>query len=684
MNTAKKRRILVTSALPYANGSLHLGHLVGYIQTDIWVRWQKLNDQECYYICADDAHGTPIMIKDRQLNIEPTELIAQMKQEHELDFADFHLEFDQYHTTHSEENRVLSEFIFEQLNKKGNIEQQEINQAYDPVEQMFLPDRFVKGICPHCKSPDQYGDSCEVCGSTYSPNELIEPRSVLSGAAPIEKASVHYFFRLDRYAQFLNEWTQGGQLQAQVANKLMEWFQDGLKPWDISRDAPYFGFRIPGTTDKYFYVWLDAPVGYMSSFKYYCDHKNKNIQFADFWDKESDTELYHFIGKDIIYFHSLFWPAMLEGSGFRLPTAIFANGFLTINGQKMSKSRGTFITARDYLNFLQPEFLRYYFAAKLNSEINDIDLNFEDFEKRTNADLIGKVVNIASRCAKIIQTEFKQQLSEQIHDYVLQNEFVAKAKQIAQCYEGREYHRAMREIMSLADRANQYLDQHKPWNLIKDPSTHSLAQAVCTQGLNCFRLLMLYLKPVLPATVAKAENFLNIAPMRWVDHQNVLLKHEINIYEPLLTRIDVKQINSLKETLQQQSINSSQISTPQVRGTVMSDPIKPNINIDDFDKIDLRIAKILTAEHVEGAEKLLKLTVDIGTENPRQIFAGIKSAHQPEQLIGKNVVVVANLEPRKMRFGTSEAMIIVASGAEVEGLFLVEPQDGAQPGMRVK
>ncbi len=669
------RTILVTSALPYANGSIHLGHLVEYIQTDIWVRFQKMQGHQCHYVCADDAHGTPIMLRAQTMGITPEELIAQVGEEHRADFAAFNIGFDNYHSTHSDENRLLAETIYLRNRDAGHINTRTITQAYDPEKNMFLPDRFIKGTCPKCKAEDQYGDSCEVCGATYSPTELINPKSAVSGATPIEKESLHYFFKLADFEDMLKKWTRAGHLHESVSNKLGEWFADGLKEWDISRDAPYFGFEIPDAENKFFYVWLDAPIGYMASFKNFCD-KN-GIDFDHYWKAGSDTELYHFIGKDIIYFHALFWPAMLSGAGFRTPTAIFSHGFLTVNGQKMSKSRGTFIKARTYLNHLNPEYLRYYFAAKLSSGIDDLDLNLEDFSQRVNSDLVGKVVNIASRCAGFISKKCHGKLSDALPDPELYRAFVRSGEEIAILYEKREFGQAMREIMTLADRANQYIDEQKPWVLAKDDATAQQAQAVYTQGLNLFRVLMTYLKPVLPKMAENVETFLNIAPMTWVKDIAPLTDHTIEPFKPLMTRVEQEAIDAMTEESKE-----SLAAAPKPTGPLAEDPIGAEIAYEDFAKIDLRVAKIVRAEHVKGADKLLQLTLDLGGET-RNVFAGIKSAYSPEDLEGKLTVMVANLAPRKMRFGMSEGMVL-AAGPGGKDLFILNPDDGAQPGMKVK
>lgn len=540
------RHILVTYALPYANGDIHLGHILGFVQTDIWVRFQQMQGHECFYICGSDAHGTPIMISAEQQGVTPETLIDRIHKEHLRDLQAFHINFDNFYTTHSPENRKLSEHIYHQLNARGDLTCRTISQAFDPIKNMFLPDRYVKGECPRCNAKDQYGDACEVCGATYAPTDLINAYSVMSGAAPVIRESEHFFFDLPRYTETLKKWIHNGHLQEQISNKLEEWFTSGLKAWDITRDAPYFGFSIPGFPDKFFYVWLDAPIGYMASFKHFCAQR-PDLNFDAYWMNNADephkTELYHFIGKDIMYFHALFWPAMLMAAGYRTPNSIFVHGFLTVNGQKMSKSRGTFIKARTYLEQLDPDYLRYYFASRLGSKVEDVDFNVDDFIQRINSDLIGKVVNIASRCAKFINQSFQHQLAASLAEPLLYEQFVQKGQGIAKHYESREYHKAMRDIMELANIANQYIDEHKPWTLAKDPAQHASVQAICSMGLELFRLLITYLKPVLPGLAAKAEQFLNISPLKWSDSQHPLLAHSINDFIPLLTRIDPTKVD---------------------------------------------------------------------------------------------------------------------------------------------
>ncbi|PHS31205.1 MAG: methionine--tRNA ligase [Methylophaga sp.] len=671
-----QRKILVTSALPYANGSIHLGHLVEYIQTDIWVRFQKMRGHECHYICADDAHGTPIMLRAQSEGITPETLIANTQQEHQADFADFNIHFDNFHSTHSKENQALANQIYLSNKAAGHITTRTISQAYDPEKEMFLPDRFIRGECPKCHAHDQYGDNCEACGATYDPTDLINPVSAVSGATPITKDSEHHFFKLGDFENDLKKWTRAGHLQSEVSHKLDEWFESGLRDWDISRDAPYFGFEIPDAPNKFFYVWLDAPIGYLASFKNYCDRTG--VSFDEYMKADSTTEMVHFIGKDIIYFHALFWPAMLQGAGFRLPNSIFAHGFLTVDGKKMSKSRGTFIKARTYLDHLNPEYLRYYYAAKLGSGIDDIDLNLEDFQSRINSDLVGKVVNIASRCAGYINKKFEGQLSASLADAELFNEFTAQADTIAEKMEKREFGHAMRDIMALADKANQYIDEMKPWALAKEEGKEQQVHDIYSMGINLFRVLISYLKPVLPHTVAQAETFLNIAPLTWDDISTPLLNHTITKFKPLMTRIETDKLDAILEASKETMVTKDLAK----ESNNDIEPIADEISFDDFAKIDLRIAKIVTAEHVEGAKKLLKLTLDIGN-GEKQVFAGIKSAYNPEDLTGKLTVMVANLAPRKMRFGLSEGMVL-AAGPGGKDLFILNPDEGAQPGMRVK
>ena len=679
--TDKQRKILVTSALPYANGPIHLGHLVEYIQTDIWTRFQNQRGNHCTYVCADDAHGTPIMLKADQMGVTPEELIAQVSQEHQRDFAGFMVGFDNYYSTHSEENKHFASLIYTRLRDGGHIAKKTITQAYDPEKEMFLPDRFVKGDCPKCGAQDQYGDSCEVCGATYSPVELKNAYSAVSGAKPVEKESEHYFFKLGDFEKFLRNWVDSC-VQEQMIHKLNEWFESGLQNWDISRDAPYWGFEIPDAPGKYFYVWLDAPIGYIASFKNWCD-KN-SVDFDEYWNEASDTELYHFIGKDIAYFHTLFWPAMLEGAGFRKPTKVFCHGFLTVNGQKMSKSRGTFIMAETYLKHLRPEYLRYYFAAKLGSGIDDIDLSLDDFRMRVNADLVNKVVNIASRCAGFIHKKFAGQLADTLAEPALYNEAVASGELIANAYEAREYGKAMREIMHLADKANQYIDAAEPWVLAKQEGKEQQVQDCCTMGINLFRVIISYLAPVLPKVAEDTAAFLNIDGFAWNAIKTPLLNHQINKFKPLMQRIEEDSVNAMiedsKATLA--AIAAATPAAPTAEKTELEkNPVADEITFDDFAKVDLRVARIAKAEHVKGADKLLQLTLDLGGET-RNVFAGIKSAYNPEDLEGKLTVMVANLAPRKMKFGMSEGMVL-AAGPGGKDLWILEPHEGAQPGMRI-
>ncbi|OOZ43785.1 methionine--tRNA ligase [Solemya velum gill symbiont] len=674
------RKILITSALPYANGPIHLGHLVEYIQTDIWARFQKMRGHECWYVCADDAHGTPIMLRARQEGIEPEELIERVAKEHQADFAGFSVGFDNYHSTHSEENRHYSELIYCNNRDAGHIAKRMITQAYDPVENMFLPDRFIKGTCPKCGAEDQYGDNCEVCGASYSPSELKNPHSAVSGAKPIDKESDHYFFKLANFEEMLKKWTRAGHLQKEMANKLDEWFESGLQEWDISRDAPYFGFEIPDHPGKYFYVWLDAPIGYLASFRNLCD-KTDGLEFENYWNTDSDAEVYHFIGKDIVYFHCLFFPAMLDGAGFRKPTAVFAHGFLTVDGQKMSKSRGTFIKASTYLEHLNPEYLRYYFTAKLGAGVDDIDLNLEDFAQRVNSDLVGKFVNIASRFAGFINKRFDGKLAAELNDMALFDSFSNAGDSIAAAYEGREYSRAVREIMALADKANQYVDEQKPWIVAKEEGKDEELHQICSMGINLFRLLAIYLKPILPKTVEAAEEFLKVEALTWEDAASPLLDHDISKFKALMTRVESKQIEAMVEGSKEDLAPSAKQVKQEKPATDM-EAIAPTIEFDDFAKLDLRIARIAKAEHVEGADKLLQLTLDLGGET-RNVFAGIKSAYDPSDLEGKLTVMVANLAPRKMRFGLSEGMVL-AAGPGGDELYILNPDEGAKPGMRVK
>ena len=690
------RKILVTSALPYANGAIHLGHLVEYIQTDIWVRFQKMQGHECWYVCADDTHGTPIMLRAEKEGITPEALIARVHGEHTRDFAGFHVEFDNYYSTHSDETRTYSEEIYGRLKDTGLIEVRSIEQYYDPLKQMFLPDRFIKGECPKCGTRDQYGDSCESCGAAYAPTDLKNPYSAVSGAKPELRSSEHYFFKLSdqRCQQFLRRWTTQGTLQPEAANKMQEWLggtdENRLTDWDISRDAPYFGFEIPGAPGKFFYVWLDAPVGYMGSFKNLCNRTG--IDFDEFWNKDSTAELYHFIGKDILYFHALFWPAMLEYAGYRTPTKVFAHGFLTVDGQKMSKSRGTFITAESYLaQGLNPEWLRYYYAAKLNGTMEDIDLNLDDFVARVNSDLIGKYVNIASRCAGFISKRFEGRLSKELppSQLLARLQAVETWKKIGLLYADRDYSKAIREIMALADEVNKYVDSKKPWDLAKVTASDLELHQVCSLAINLFWLLTVYLKPVLPVVAAKVQAFLGLTneQMKWEQYAALLNGHQIQPYQHLMQRIDPKQIAALVDANKESLAPTDNIPPVEKAKAMETTPANNSpISIDDFTKVDLRIARIVEAAHVEGADKLIRLSLDIGEETPRQVFAGIKSAYDPATLVGRLTVMVANLAPRKMKFGMSEGMVLAASDTDGKspGLFLISPDSGAQPGMRVK
>jgi len=680
-----QRKILITSALPYANGPIHLGHLVEYIQTDIWARFQKMRGHECYYVCADDAHGTPIMLRARQDGITPEQLIADVSKEHQADFSDFLIGFDNYHSTHSDENRNLSRSIYCTLRGDGHITSRNISQAYDPEAKMFLPDRFIKGTCPKCGAEDQYGDNCEVCGATYDTTDLKKPYSVVSGATPIKKETEHFFFKLGDFEAMLKKWTTAGHVQSEIANKLKEWFESGLKDWDITRDAPYWGFEIPDAKDKFFYVWLDAPIGYMASFKNLCSKTDLN--FDDFWGANAKSELYHFIGKDIAYFHTLFWPAVLQGSGYRTPTNVFCHGFLTVDGAKMSKSRGTFIKARTYLDHLKPEYLRYYYAAKLSSGVDDIDLNLEDFQQRVNTDLVGKFVNIASRVASFIKKNNDGLLADTLPAPELLQQMIDAGDSIAQHFEARKYSQASREIMALADKANEYIAEEEPWAKNKLPEQAQNVHAICTQGINMFRILCIYLKPILPQVIAQAEAFLNSGELSWADLDKPLLNHRINKFKPLMQRIEKDSIDKIiaasKEDIKAAAINAPAKKTADKKdNTVTKEPVADEIEFEDFAKIDLRVARIIKAEHVEKADKLLQLTLDIGDET-RNVFAGIKSAYSPEDLQGKLTVMVANLKPRKMRFGMSEGMVL-AAGPGGKDLWILNPDEGAQPGMKVK
>lgn len=682
--------MLVTSALPYANGPLHLGHMLEHIQSDIFVRFERAMGHEVYYVCADDCHGTPIMIKAHNEGMTPEQLIEKIGEGHRADMQGFLINYDNYYKTHSEENRVLSSKMFETLKKEGLIFTREISQLYDPVKGMFLPDRFVKGTCPRCGAADQYGDNCEVCSATYDPTELKNPYSTVSGATPVLKNSVHYFFDLPKLNDFLHEYVnREGVLPPEMAHKLDEWFKQGLKPWDLSRDAPYFGFEIPGTSDKYFYVWLDAPIGYMASFKNFCDRQG--IDFDAFWKEDSDKELYHFIGKDILYFHSLFWPGELHAAHCRVPTSIFVHGYVTVNGAKMSKSKGTFIQASTYLKHLKPECLRYYFASKMTADPVDLDLSLDDFVARVNSDIVGKTVNLASRTAGFITKRFEGRLSESVYDHELQERAASIMDKVCKAYDSRNYAEAIREIMALADEANRFIDREAPWVLAKQEGTEEKLQAVCTQGLNLYKALITYLSPVLPELYAKSQEFLN-HPLPFNEAGSPLLGHTINSFKPLFARIDPKAVEAMLED-SKQDLKTQSAKTPakaeaksapgdsaetEENGFI---PLAPEITIDDFMKLDLRVGTVLSAEEVEGARKLLKLKVDIGL-GVRQVFAGIKSAYKPEELVGRQVILVANLKPRQMKFGLSEGMIM-AAGEGGADIFVLSPDTGAKNGDKV-
>jgi methionyl-tRNA synthetase len=679
-----KRKILVTSALPYANGALHLGHIIEAVQTDIWVRFQRMQGHDCIYVCAEDTHGTPVMIKAQSEGVTPEQLITRMAAEHRADYQGFLIGHDHFHSTHSPENKAITEDLYLKLKARGHITTRSVRQAYDEQAGMFLPDRYVKGECPVCHTADQYGDSCENCGSTYTPDKLINPVSTLSKTTPVWRESEHYFFKLGDFSEVLRGWLEnGGARQSEVRAKLDEWFKAGLQDWDISRDAPYFGFEIPGAPGKYFYVWFDAPIGYLGSFKALCEQRG--LSYDEYLGPDSQADLYHFIGKDISYFHNLFWPAVLHGSGCRMPTAVFVHGFLTVNGVKMSKTRGTFITASKYLSLLPAEPLRFYFASKLNSAVEDIDLSLDDFVARVNSDIVGKLVNIASRCAGFV-ARGGGRLAAQLPDPALYAEFAALRNPIAELYEGRDYSGALRGIMGLADRANQYVDSNKPWALAKDPAKAAEVLAVCTQGINLFRVLMSYLAPVLPQMAVKAGKFLNISFAEWTSVDTPLFDHPINAYEPLALRLDPKVVAQLVDA--QPAAEPAKAAAKSEKkakdvNTAATAPAAPGlVKIDDFAKLDLRVARVLDAKFVEGSDKLLQLTLDLGTEQ-RNVFSGIRSAYDPAKLVGRQVVMIANLEPRKMRFGVSQGMVLCASGDDGPEVFLLSPDDGALPGMKV-
>ena len=664
------RRILVTAALPYASGQIHLGNLLEMVQTDIWVRYQRHSGADCTFVCATDAHGTPTMLKAREDRVSPEDLAESYRAAHVRDFEAFGIRFDNYYTTHSPENRELVERIYARLVDRGYIHTRTIQQAYDEQAGMFLPDRYLRGECPSCGADDQYGDSCVACGATYSPSELINARSIVSDRPPVTRESEHKFFKLGEFESLLKTWMQASNLDRGARNKLAEWFKEGLKDWDITRDEPYFGFEVPGEKGKYFYVWLDAPVGYMASFKNLCGSgEQAESRFERYFGPHSDAELYHFIGKDILYFHTLFWPAVLLGAGMRTPSSVFVHGFLTVDGQKMSKSRGTFITAADYLAAdMNPEYLRYYYAAKLGPGLDDLDLQLEDFAARINSDLVGKLVNIASRCASFIQKGFDNRLGNALHDPALYDEFAAQREKIGEYYESRSYSKAMRAIMALADRANVWINEHKPWELAKDPDKQGELHAVVTQGVNLFRVLMTYIAPVLPRITTQAEAFLR-SDLSWHEVDKPLLGQRIENFKALAGRVSLKALKALVEGNRGQAAEA---------GSVRAEPI----DIDEFLRTDLRVARIAKAERVTGASRLLRLTLDDGGKG-RTVFAGIAGAYAPAILVGRKVVLVANLKPRKMRFGVSEGMVLAAGEGE-SSVFLLSPDEGAEPGMRVR
>ena len=675
------RRILVTHALPYANAALHFGHMLESTQTDIWVRYQRLRGHDCRFVCAHDVHGTPIMLMAEKRGMSPEQLVEEVGEQQRKDYAEFFISYDNFYTTHSDENRELASLIYTRLSEAGHIERRNIMQAYDPVKNMFLPDRYVRGECPNCGAEDQYGDNCEVCSATYAPTDLKNPRSVVSGATPEQRESEHFFFKLGNFGDWLQQWLDNASIQSAVKSKLAEWFDGGLQDWDISRDAPYFGFEIPGAPGKYFYVWLDAPIGYMASFADLC--KREGLDFDAYWNADSEAEVYHFIGKDITYFHTLFWPAMLHGAGFRAPTSVFAHGFLTVNGAKMSKSRGTFIQARTYLNHLPAEYLRYYFAAKLSSAVEDIDLSLDDFQARVNSDLIGKYVNIASRTAGFISKRFDGRLGDSLDQAELFDEFAAAGDEIAELYEKREFSQAIRRIMALADKANQYVATKEPWKLAKQEGSDAQLQAICTTALNLFRLLTLYLTPVLPQTAARVSDLFRYAELDWDTRAEPLLDAPINKFSPLMQRVDPKAVQAMLDEEAANKVEAKPEAKPDKTSKSAAADDAQTIGIDDFSKVDLRIARIAKAEHVEGADKLLRLTLDVGELGEKQVFAGIKSAYAPEDLQGRLTVMVANLAPRKMKFGLSEGMVL-AAGAGGKELFILSPDEGAAPGMKVK
>ena len=661
------RRILVTSALPNANGAIHLGHLLEHIQTDIWVRFQRMMGNECIYVCADDTHGTATMLAAEREGVSPEVLIERLRAEHAADFQGFHVSHDNYYSTHSAENEHYTSLIYNRLRERGYTFTADVDQLYDPERKLFLADRYLKGSCPRCNADDQYGDNCQECGATYDATELVNPRSMLSDADPQLRNSTHYFVDLPQFAEFLKSWTATDAVQPEVTNKLAEWLDGGLKAWDISRDAPYFGFAIPNAEGKYFYVWIDAPVGYMASFRDLCE-RTEGLEFDDFWSEESAAEVHHFIGKDIINFHCLFWPAVLSGAGFRTPTRVHTHGFLTVDGKQMSKSRGTFINAKTYLDHLDPENLRYYFATKLAANTDDMDLNLDDFVQRVNADLVGKVVNIASRCAGFIGKNFAAKLADSVHNAELWHEVSRAGEELAELYERGDVGRAVRRITALADLANRYIAEHEPWKHVKNPDRRDEVHGVCSLGINVFRALTIYLKPILPAMAEQAEAFLRVEPLAWRDAEQPLLNHEINRFKALFTRIDKKAVDKV-------------IAATQAEAEAEAPAADDTISIEDFQKIDLRVARVTEAKLVDGADKLLDLTLDVG-DHQRRVFSGIRSAYEPAGLIGRLVVVVANLAPRTMRFGVSEGMVL-AAGPGGSDIFMVAPDTGAEPGMQV-
>ncbi len=685
-NPQGQRRILVTSALPNANGAIHMGHLLEHIQTDIWVRFQRLKGNECHYVCADDTHGTATMLKAEQLATTPEELIKQIRESHAADFRDFGVGHDNYYSTHSDENRYFSELIYQRLNDKGLIFTRSVEQLFDPEKNLFLADRYVIGNCPRCGAADQYGDNCENCSATYNATELVNPRSKLSGATPVLKNSDHFFFDLPAYQEFLENWTTSGTLQKEVSNKLAEWLDSGLKPWDISRDAPYFGFVIPGTENKYFYVWMDAPIGYLASFKNFVTTRRQDLNFDDFFVNSQETELHHFIGKDIINFHGLFWPAVLDAAGFRTPTKLHTHGFITVAGAKMAKSRGLFINARTYLDHLDPEYLRYYYATKLAGNSDDLEINLEDFVARVNSDLVGKLVNIASRCAGFIYKQFDGNLTGFAGDeeQALWDEFTGASAELTQLYEDGDYGKAMRRIGGLADRANQYIADHAPWQLIKQDGKRDEVQRVCSLGINLFRALITYLKPVVPELARRSEAFLNQGELTWTEPPSYLSGVKIAQFKPLLTRLEDSAVAKMVAAAEAET---GQAPTADTGATDQSadETTASYIDFETFAAVDLRVAKIISATEVEGADKLLQLTLDVGGAT-RNVFSGIKSAYSAEELVGKLTVVVANLAPRKMRFGVSEGMVLAASPTDQaagKDIFLISPDSGAEPGMQV-